>query len=157
MEKFSAKKAFFLQEQSDFLAKVKSAFERWDEESKGFLSREQSKLAAISLLGSKPSKSDMHLLCGSKSDPVAVDYNRFSEFMREKCSCHMEDDAVRQAFKAFDRFCTGFLTLDDVKVAFKEVAPKIQESQIEQIFFVFDDDHDGRINYAQFWRMWTFR
>ena len=139
------------------MARVKSVFRRWDEESKEFLSREQTKLAIISLTGHKPSKMELHSLCGSKAEPISVDCNRFSSFMRDKYSKQTDDDEVRQAFKAFDRYSAGFLTLADVKSAFKEVAPKIQESQIEQIFFVYDDDHDGRINYAQFWRMWCMR
>ncbi len=157
MQKFASRKAAFLQEENEYMARVRSVFNRWDEESKGFLSREQTKLAAISLLGTKPSRNELHLFCGPKDDPVGLEYNRFSDFMREKYSSRSEDDEIRQAFKAFDRYSSGFLTLADVKSAFKEVAPKISESQIEQIFFVFDDDRDGRINYAQFWRMWSFR
>jgi Ca2+-binding EF-hand superfamily protein len=157
MQKFDHRRNELLKEEADFMAKVKSAFNRWDEESKGFLTREQAKLAVISLTGNKPCRSEMHLLCGAKTEPISVDLHRFSGYMRDKYSKHNEDDDIRQAFKAFDRFSAGFLTLADVKAAFKEVAPKIHESQIDQIFFVYDDDRDGRINYAQFWRMWHQR
>eukprot|EP00960_Hanusia_phi_P051976 761154-Hanusia_phi.AAC.2 len=68
-------------------------------------------------------------------------------------------DEVRQAFKAFDRrsagamksassrfdadIMIGFLTLADVKNAFREVAPHVSERIIEEIFFEFDEDRDG--------------
>ena len=59
-----------------------------------------------------------------------------------------------QAFRAFDRRCAGFLTLSDVKGVFREVAPHVAERTIEAIFFEFDDDRDGRVNFAQFERLW---
>ncbi len=139
------------------MVRVKAIFERWDEESKGFLTREQTKLAIISLMGIKPTRCELHQLCGAKKDPIPLDFHRFASSMRDRYLSQTEDDEIRLAFKAFDRFNCGFISLNDVKSAFKEVAPKIQESLTEQIFFEFDDDHDGRINYAQFWRMWCRR
>ena len=157
MERFAARKAAIAQDECEFMCRAKAVFERWDEESKGFLTREQTKLAMITLIGIKPTRCELHQLCGAKADPMPLDFHRFSASMRDKYVTQTDDDEIRQAFKAFDRFNCGFLSLMDVKAAFKEVAPKIQESLIEQIFFEFDDDHDGRINYAQFWRMWCRR
>ena len=59
-------------------------------------------------------------------------------------------DEVRQAFRAFDRRCAGFLTLSDVKGVFREVAPHVAERKIEAIFFEFDDDlSDGDMEHDQ--------
>jgi Ca2+-binding EF-hand superfamily protein len=157
MERFAARKAAIAQEESEFMVRVKAVFERWDEESKGYLTREQTKLAIISLMGIKPTRCELNQLCGAKTGPIPLDLQRFVDSMRDKYVSRTDDDDTRQAFKAFDRFNNGFLTIMDVKAAFKEVAPKIQESLAEQVFYEFDDDHDGRINYAQFWRMWCRR
>lgn len=50
------------------------------------------------------------------------------------------DDEARQAFKALDKSCNGFLSLADVKTSFSEVLPNIPSTVIEQ---VNDAAHSG--------------
>jgi Ca2+-binding EF-hand superfamily protein len=45
---------------------------------------------------------------------------------------------------------TGFITIEDLKKAFKEAAPTVSVGIIEQIFREVDTNHDGRVSFKDF-------
>ena len=126
-----------------FLARARRVFDSYDAEGAGWLSRQETKLAWIALLGCKPSRCELADLLapehaaqrgGGEEDEAAdgeserrVAWARFSEAAVRRRAGIDGSDEVRQAFKAFDRRCAGFLTLADVKAVFREVAPHVNE------------------------------
>ncbi|EKX43682.1 hypothetical protein GUITHDRAFT_110482 [Guillardia theta CCMP2712] len=140
-----------------FVQEVKAIFHKYDEDQDGFLDLHQTKLGVINLFGYKPSPYELLRLFGEKTmQEEQIGWDVFYDAMlRRKIDIGSSSvDEVRQAFKAFDRRSAGFLTLDDVKHAFREVAPHISERLIEEIFFEFDEDRDGRLNFTQFEKVW---
>ena len=158
-----------------FMTRARQVFDSYDPEARGALDRQGAKLAWIALLGRKPSRCELAELLspaeaasrseGGRAQGVApeseresmspwVEWEQFAQAAARRRAGMDGSDEVRQAFRAFDRRCAGFLTLNDVKGVFREVAPHVAERTIEAIFFEFDDDRDGRVNFAQFERLW---
>ncbi|KAF6351165.1 EF-hand calcium binding domain 11 [Rhinolophus ferrumequinum] len=92
-------------------------FRACDEDNKGYLSREDFKVAVVMLFGYKPSK--------------------------------IEADSVMSSVNpnTSDR---GYLTLEDFQKAFKQVAPKLPERIILEVFREVDQDSDGHVSFKDF-------
>ena len=126
-----------------FLARARRVFDSYDAKGAGRLSRQETKLAWLALLGCKPSRCELADLLapepaaqrgGGEEDEGAdhmgdrrVVWARFAEAAVRRRAGIDGSDEVRQAFKAFDRRCAGFLTLADVKAVFREVAAHVNE------------------------------
>lgn len=75
---------------------------------------------------------------------------RFVHVMTQKIVGKDVDDEIRQIFISLDVSCTGFVTLEDLKKAFKEAAPTVSAGIIEQAFREVDTNHDGRVSFKDF-------
>jgi calmodulin len=151
------------------MLRARKVFDSYDTQGLGRLDRGSVKLAWMALLGHKPSRCELADMLEQERGRVGGDvrdgddedsgiqhvgWAKFVQAAARRRGGTDGTNEVRQAFKAFDRRCLGFLTLADVKDTFREVAPHVPERTVEAIFFEFDDDHDGRVNFAQFERLW---
>ncbi|XP_059375602.1 EF-hand calcium-binding domain-containing protein 11 isoform X1 [Carassius carassius] len=132
--------------------KIESVFHQCDVGQKGYLSREDLKIAVVMLFGYKPSKSETNILManGSIKDYPGVLLERFVSLMGRKMSAEDPYEKKRQIFSAFDLHCRGFLKLDDFKSAFKRVAPHLPERTVLEAFRHADQDSDGHISFKDF-------
>ncbi|XP_056333282.1 EF-hand calcium-binding domain-containing protein 11 [Danio aesculapii] len=132
--------------------KIKLVFHQCDVDKKGYLSREDLKIAVVMLFGYKPSKSETNILMenGTIKDCIGVPLEPFATLMRSKMSAEDPYEKTRQIFSAFDVHCRGFLKLDDFKSAFKRVAPRLQERTVLEAFRHADQDSDGHISFKDF-------
>eukprot|EP00057_Strongylocentrotus_purpuratus_P020723 XP_011675197.1 PREDICTED: EF-hand calcium-binding domain-containing protein 11-like [Strongylocentrotus purpuratus] len=128
---------------------LESTFNECDEDEKGFLSREDLKVAVVRLIGYKPSKFEVDELMKNIDGP-GMTSNDFISAMKPKLAALDPDEHIRQIFVAFDTKCRGFLTMEDVEKACKLVAPKIQPHQVQKAFSELDGDGDGRVSYRDF-------
>lgn len=135
------------------------AFEHADEGSKGFLTREDYKVAVLELLGYKPSKYELESVwkvhvCQQQQEStvecLGVNKDRFLAVMFQRLLQKDQDELIRQVFVSFDNHLNGFITLDDCKQAFHEVAPVIKAELIETWFSEVDSDGDERVTYRDF-------
>ncbi|XP_053111655.1 EF-hand calcium-binding domain-containing protein 11 isoform X1 [Hemicordylus capensis] len=126
-------------------------FKECDEGSKGYLNREDYKVAVVMLFGYKPSKVEVDSVMASvMQNQSAVSLEEFLNLMSSKKAAHLYHSEVRQLFTAFDRQCKGFLSLEDFKKAFGVVAPKLPERIIFEAFREVDQDSDGHISFKEF-------
>uniref|UniRef100_A0A8D2LP73 EF-hand calcium binding domain 11 n=1 Tax=Varanus komodoensis TaxID=61221 RepID=A0A8D2LP73_VARKO len=127
------------------------AFEASDEGNKGYLSREDYKVAVVMLFGYKPSKVEVDSIMASvmQSQP-GLSLEKFLNVMSTKKAARFYHNEVRQLFTAFDRQCKGFLSFEDFKKAFNIVAPKLPERIIIEAFREVDQDEDGLISFKDF-------
>ncbi|KAM7165505.1 EF-hand calcium-binding domain-containing protein 11 isoform 1-T1 [Macrochelys suwanniensis] len=110
-------------------------FEACDEDKKGYLSREDFKVAVVMLFGYKPSKVEVDSVMASvqqKNSGVLLE--EFLKLMSTKKAAQLHHSEIRQIFTAFDMQYRGFLTLEDFKRAFNSVAPKLPERIIVEAF-----------------------
>lgn len=134
-----------------------STFYQCDHGKKGYLDKEDLKVANVALFGYKPSKVEVqrmladHGACKNTGE-TATGFNleSFTNLMLRKMSASDEDDEIRSVFLAFDSQCRGFLTLSDLQRAVSITAPHLPSHAIETAFREIDRDGDGRVSYRDF-------
>ncbi|XP_054386371.2 EF-hand calcium-binding domain-containing protein 11 isoform X13 [Pongo abelii] len=127
-------------------------FKACDEDHKGYLSREDFKTAVVMLFGYKPSKIEVDSVMSSiNPNTSGILLEGFLNTVRKKKEAQRYQNEVRHIFTAFDTCYRGFLTLEDFKKAFRQVAPKLPERTVLEVFslwtplvgceFLLDRDH----------------
>ncbi|KAG7466227.1 hypothetical protein MATL_G00162540 [Megalops atlanticus] len=111
-------------------------FEKCDEDRKGYLNRQDLKMAVVMLFGYKPSKSETNLLMDHalRANLPGVPLDLFVSLMGMKLSAEDRYDKTRRIFNAFDVHCRGFLTMEDFKRAFARAAPRLPERTVQEAF-----------------------
>ncbi|XP_058148520.1 EF-hand calcium-binding domain-containing protein 11 isoform X2 [Dasypus novemcinctus] len=126
-------------------------FKACDEDDKGYLSREDFKVAVVMLFGYKPSKIEVDSVMSSiNQNTSGIFLPEFLNVVRKKKEAQLYWNEIRHIFTAFDMRYRGFLTLEDFKKAFKQVAPKLPERTILEVFREVDQDSDGHISFKDF-------
>ncbi|XP_055292500.1 EF-hand calcium-binding domain-containing protein 11 isoform X2 [Moschus berezovskii] len=121
-------------------------FKACDEDNKGYLSREDFKVAVVMLFGYKPSKIEADSVMSSVDPNTSgIRLKEFLDIVRKKKEAQLYRSEVRHIFTAFDRHYRGYLTLEDFKKAFKQVAPKLSERIILEVFRLLDTIHPSHI------------
>lgn len=132
-------------------------FSHVDHGSKGYLTRDEVKLAIVELLGYKPSKYEVNEIISKESSlKTGLSKEIYTEVMNSKLTSQNLTDQIRQLFVACDSRCKGFLTLEDVKGIFKETAPFVKHFDLQRMFEEADRDNDGRVSYRDFEYMMKF-
>lgn len=130
---------------------MKQVFKACDEDNKGYLSREDFKVAVVMLFGYKPSKIEADSVMSSVNPNTSgILLEEFLNVIRKKREAQLYRNEIRHIFKAFDRHYRGYLTLEDFQKAFKQVAPKLPERIILEVFREVDQDSDGHVSFKDF-------
>lgn len=129
---------------------ISSVFHQADDGSKGFLSREDLKIAVAEIFGYKPSKHEADQLMQRYGESKGMSLSMFLAAMTEKLTKADQDQDIRHTFMAFDSQCHGFLTVADLRKAVSCVAPHIPNHTIQSTFRELDGDGDGRVSYKDF-------
>ncbi|XP_068110668.1 EF-hand calcium-binding domain-containing protein 11 isoform X2 [Hyperolius riggenbachi] len=109
-------------------------FQACDGGKKGFLNREDLKVAVVMLFGYKPSKIEVDSMFSSVSKSGGIAAEEFLALMSVKRSAQLHFGEQRAIFSVFDTHCRGFLNVEDFKRAFKRVAPHIPEHTVLEAF-----------------------
>ncbi|XP_003787028.2 EF-hand calcium-binding domain-containing protein 11 [Otolemur garnettii] len=126
-------------------------FKACDEDNKGYLSREDFKVAVVMLFGYKPSKIEVDSVMSSINPSTSgILLEGFLNIVRKKKEAQVYRNEIRHIFTAFDVHYRGFLTLEDFKKAFKLVAPKLPERTVLEVFREVDRDSDGHVSFRDF-------
>uniref|UniRef100_A0A4X1SV92 EF-hand calcium-binding domain-containing protein 11 n=1 Tax=Sus scrofa TaxID=9823 RepID=A0A4X1SV92_PIG len=126
-------------------------FKACDEDNKGYLSREDFKVAIVMLFGYKPSKIEADSVMSSvEPNTSGIVLKEFLSIVRKKKEAQVYWNEIRHIFTAFDRHYRGYLTLEDFKKAFRQVAPKLPERIILEVFREVDQDSDDHVSFKDF-------
>ncbi|KFP97632.1 EF-hand calcium-binding domain-containing protein 11, partial [Haliaeetus albicilla] len=93
--------------------------EACDEDNKGYLSREDFKVAVVMLFGYKPSKAFIV--------SFTLIFGKFLNLMSAMKAAQLYSNETRKMFSAFAAQDRGFLTFEDFQRAFNSVSPKLSE------------------------------
>uniref|UniRef100_A0A8B9Q2L6 EF-hand calcium binding domain 11 n=1 Tax=Apteryx owenii TaxID=8824 RepID=A0A8B9Q2L6_APTOW len=133
---------------------TQSVFEACDEDNKGYLSREDFKVALVMLFGYKPSKVQVDSVMSSVFIYIfhflGILLEKFLNLMSTKKAVQLFDSETRHIFTAFDMQDRGFLTLEDFKKAFNSISPKLFERIVVEAFREVDQDSGGHISFKEF-------
>ncbi|XP_032480676.1 EF-hand calcium-binding domain-containing protein 11 isoform X9 [Phocoena sinus] len=103
------------------------------------------------LFGYKPSKIEADSVMSSVDPNTSgILLKEFLDIVRKKNEAQVYRNEIRHIFTAFDRHYRGYLTLEDFKKAFKQVAPKLSERIILEVFREVDQDSDGHVSFKDF-------
>nr|XP_046165522.1 EF-hand calcium-binding domain-containing protein 11 isoform X1 [Oncorhynchus gorbuscha] len=132
--------------------KFETVYELCDTDKKGYLNREDLKMAVVMLFGYKPSKSETNMLMdqAQAKDSPGVCIEMFMCLMGKKLSSDDHYQQTRQIFNTFDVNCRGFLKLEDFRTAFSRVAPRLPERTVLEAFRLVDQDSDGHVSFRDF-------
>ncbi|XP_021512336.2 EF-hand calcium-binding domain-containing protein 11 isoform X3 [Meriones unguiculatus] len=110
-------------------------FKACDEDNKGYLSREDFKVAIVMLFGYKPSKIEADSMISSVNPNTSgISLEGFLNVVKRKKEAQLYRNEIRHIFTAFDVHYHGFLTLEDFKRAFSQVAAKLPERTVLEVF-----------------------
>ncbi|KAM8921201.1 EF-hand calcium-binding domain-containing protein 11 [Pelodytes ibericus] len=131
-------------------AKYIDVFHKCDKGLKGYLSREDLKVAVVMLFGYNPSKVEVDCMISVLPNTEEVRLDGFLRIMGTKNAAQLCLGDQRQIFQVFDVHCRGYLTVEDFKRAFNRVAPNLCEQTVLEAFREVDRDSDGMICYKDF-------
>uniref|UniRef100_A0A493TCJ2 EF-hand calcium binding domain 11 n=1 Tax=Anas platyrhynchos platyrhynchos TaxID=8840 RepID=A0A493TCJ2_ANAPP len=122
-----------------------------DDDNKGYLSREEFKVAVVLLFSYKPSKVEVDAVMSSvKPENSGILFEKFLDLMSARKAAQLYNSETWQIFTAFDVQSRGFLTFEDFKKTFNSVSSKLPESVIPEAFREVDQDSDGCISFKDF-------
>ncbi|XP_078263060.1 EF-hand calcium-binding domain-containing protein 11 isoform X2 [Rhinoraja longicauda] len=129
-----------------------AVFRECDSGQNGYLSREDLKVAVVSMFGYKPSKMETDMLMTSVLEDhlPGLPLDQFTSLMSSKLAVVDRYEEARQIFSAFDVHCRSFLTVEDFKKAFAKVAPHLSEQTVLEAFREVDRDSDGHVSFRDF-------
>ncbi|XP_051006369.1 EF-hand calcium-binding domain-containing protein 11 [Acomys russatus] len=126
-------------------------FKACDEDNKGYLSREDFKVAIVMLFGYKPSKIEADSVMMSVNPTSSgVSLEGFLNIVKRKKEAQLYRNEIRHIFTAFDVHYHGFLTLEDFQRAFSRVAPKLPARTVLEVFRETDQNSDGHVSFRDF-------
>ncbi|KAM4853196.1 EF-hand calcium-binding domain-containing protein 11 isoform 2-T2 [Thomomys bottae] len=103
------------------------------------------------LFGYKPSKIEADSVMSSVNPSTSgLSLEEFINIVRKKKEAQLYRNEIRHIFTAFDVHYRGYLTLEDFKKAFRQVAPKLPERTVVEVFREADRDSDGHVSFRDF-------
>ncbi|XP_072895475.1 EF-hand calcium-binding domain-containing protein 11 isoform X2 [Hemitrygon akajei] len=113
-----------------------AVFRECDLGQKGYLTREDLKVAVVMMFGYKPSKVETDILLASVQEKhlPGLPPDQFTSLMCRKLAALDRYEEARQIFSAFDVHCRNFLTVEDFKRAFAKVTPHLPDQTVLEAF-----------------------
>ncbi|CAF1418882.1 unnamed protein product [Rotaria sordida] len=163
---------------------IEKLFHECDRKRKGYLDREDIKVASIRLYGIKLDKYKIERLLSNipnRTQPGLtldefIDFykierllsnipnrtqpgltlDEFIDFVHSYNHQIDREDQNREIFLILDRTCKGFLTKEDFIRAFERINIKLKTETIDSAFKQLDVDGDGRVSYRDFDSMMNY-
>ncbi|XP_071099100.1 calmodulin-like isoform X2 [Haliotis cracherodii] len=88
-----------------------------------------------------------------------IEYKEFYNFMVEQLKKaedpQKQDNAVRMAFKVFDKNEDGFIDASELRAVMQNMGEPLSEKEVSDMMKEAAVDDDGRVNYEDFINTWT--
>ncbi|CAF3398510.1 unnamed protein product [Rotaria socialis] len=131
---------------------IEKLFHECDRKRKGYLNREDIKVASIRLYGIKLDKYKIERILSNIPNKIhpGLTLDQFIDFVHSFKHQIDHEDQNRETFLILDRTCKGFLNKEDFIRAFERANIKLSPEMIDSAFKQLDVDGDGRVSYRDF-------
>jgi Ca2+-binding EF-hand superfamily protein len=103
-------------------------------------------------LGFHPSDEELEALLrqADTSRDGTIEFNEFKVLMGEKYAQKLSPAEIQRVFEYFDQDGSGFISVDELKEAFKALGKPCMPNEFERMLSKIDTDGSGKISVDEF-------
>lgn len=138
---------------------VASAFRKYDQESKGYLTLHETKCALIYLTGVKPTYEQNKNMLAAIKNAKHLSMEVFSKVYQMHCvniRYEPERALVGACFDAMDVSSNKYISIDDYRKCIQQVMHCSDEGNMLDCFYEIDSNKDGKVTYKDFNEMMKY-
>lgn len=138
----------------DKIGLYKDVFSLFDDDNDGIISTRQLG-DVLRKLGMSPTEGEVNEMI-EKVDcdgSGTIDFPEFLRMMSNQTEDFDHETEIRETFRMFDKDGDGFITAGELRYMFANMGQKLSDEEINEMIMDADVDGDGRINYAEFFRL----
>lgn len=137
----------------DSLAELKTAFQLFDKDQDGVISRRELKEMFINL-GHDCTDDDIKEIFERFESKDSISFPEFLELATEKrLSQKNLTLELIETFRIFDRDNMNFITADDLRYILKNFCKTLNEQEVDTLMKEIDENGDGNISFEEFVNM----
>lgn len=77
-----------------------------------------------------------------------IEFNEFLQMMSNQQRRSLNEDALKDAFRIFDKDDDGLISVEELRKIMKNLGDKMTDEELDEMLRVADTKNDGLINYS---------
>ncbi|XP_069131579.1 calmodulin-2-like [Argopecten irradians] len=129
----------------------REAFALFDKDGNGHISTNEL-MAVMQSLGQNPTTDEVKEMIAEvdKNGNGTVEFEEFCKMMIRKEEEQDPEEALREAFKVFDKDGNGFISAKELQYTMKNLGNELTEEEVDEMIQEADVNNDGKIDYKEF-------
>jgi len=135
-------------------AEFKEAFDEFDKDGSGTISTKEL-LQVMRSIGQNPTEDEiLELVMESDlNGDGTIDFQEFLEMMKRKSSETDQTEALKEAFKIFDKNRNGYIEAKELKAVTTTLGQALSDDEFSEFWQEADANADGKLDYEEFIKM----
>jgi len=135
-------------------AEFKEAFDEFDKDGSGTISTKEL-LQVMRSIGQNPTEDEiLELVMESDlNGDGTIDFQEFLEMMKRKSSETDQTEALKEAFKIFDKNRNGYIEARELRAVTTTLGQTLSDEEFNEFWQEADQNHDGKLDYEEFIKM----
>jgi len=135
-------------------AEFKEAFDEFDKDGSGTISTKEL-LQVMRSIGQNPTEDEiLELVMESDlNGDGTIDFQEFLEMMKRKSSETDQTEALKEAFKIFDKNRNGYIEAKELRAVTTTLGQTLSDEEFNEFWQEADQNHDGKLDYEEFIKM----
>jgi len=135
-------------------AEFKEAFDEFDKDGSGTISTKEL-LQVMRSIGQNPTEDEiLELVMESDlNGDGTIDFQEFLEMMKRKSSETDQTEALKEAFKIFDKNRNGYIEAKELKAVTTTLGQALSDEEFCEFWNEADANSDGKLDYEEFIKM----
>jgi len=132
----------------------KEAFDEFDKDGSGTISTKEL-LQVMRSIGQNPTEDEiLELVMESDlNGDGTIDFQEFLEMMKRKSSETDQTEALKEAFKIFDKNRNGYIEAKELKAVTTTLGQALSDDEFSEFWNEADANSDGKLDYEEFIKM----